>query len=267
MRPPQTPVSRRQLVDSNFDTPGSEVFPNDSASAIYEDERLDATSELGVRRPGLPASSIGTGPPLPPVDDGTYLFKFVAPSGTTHRFQARYDSYEFITEIVSGKLAADPFFLQQEIPAPTPAAGEDEAPGPKIVVPSHTDFQLLYFDDDGDLVLMTADRDVTDAVSVAKKQGKDRVVVHLRGGKGWDDAVERQGSLKKKSVTIVEEKDKEDSNGSVAAGKAPSAAHHRAKGDDALVFGFLSKDQLLPASVALLAVVIVGVFAASRAQK
>lgn len=50
-------------------TPFSEVHPNDSASA------------LGLRDgAGSMAASI-------PVDDGTYIFKFVSPAGLTHRFQ------------------------------------------------------------------------------------------------------------------------------------------------------------------------------------
>lgn len=223
--------------DLALETPGSDVFPNDSASVVYDDERN--ASELGGRGPAQ-ASSIGaTGPP-PPKDDGTYLFKFVAPGGTTHRFQARYDSHEFITDIVGGKLSSDPFFSQQ-----------DDVEG---VAADPTDFQLSYFDDDADLVLMTADRDVVDAVHSARTQGKDRVVLHLRGGKGWDAELERRGLAKKKPVLkVVEEEEDEEKPKKVA------------KGDEELLFGFLAKDQLLPASVALLAVAIVGVFAVSKA--
>ena len=71
----------------------SDVHPNDSASAVG-----------GVLQDGQSAT-------LDTADDGTYLFKFVTPSGRVHRFQARYDNFDTIREIVSIKLAGDPFFL------------------------------------------------------------------------------------------------------------------------------------------------------------
>lgn len=243
--PPHTPSSSRMRPDLSLETPGSEVFPNDSASVVYDDN----ASELGRRGPAQ-ASSIGaTGPP-PPVDDGTYLFKFVAPGGTTHRFQARYDSHDFITDIVGGKLSSDPFFAHQ-----------DTISDPAIVGADPADFQLSYHDDDGDLVLMTADRDVVDAVHSARAQGKDRVVLHLRGGRGWDAEIERRGLAKKKPVLkVVSEAEEEEEDKPKMKGKRSAAVK-----EEELLFGFLAKDQLLPASVALLAVAIVGVFAVNKA--
>ncbi|KAL8278234.1 hypothetical protein RQP46_009407 [Phenoliferia psychrophenolica] len=271
-----TPVRGGHRPTHSVDTPGSEVFPGDSASVVGEDH-----SQMGFHRGGghPGASSIGGRLPPPEVDDGTYLFKFVAPGGTTHRFQARYDSHDFITDIVSGKLASDPFFLQ--------AASATNATLPEgATAADPTDFQLSYFDDDGDLVLMTADRDVTDAVSVARKQGKDRVVVHLRGGKGWQDELERKGlastaavaaaTKKQEALKAVDEEvlaassdtdeevvksKRERERGGRKSRRTPSSAELA----DDLVFGFLQKDQLLPASVALLAAAIVGVFAISKA--
>lgn len=214
-------------------TPGSELFPGDSASLVGD-------SSVGPLGGGYKGAKEEV------VDDGTYLFKFVAPGGTTHRFQARYDEYQFIIDIVAGKLSSDPFFN-----AKVEEEGE-EKPDPK-------DFGLCYYDDDGDLVMMTADRDIVDAVTVAKKQGKDRVVLHLRGGKGWE--------VKKPQVEPVPVV--------VTPPPAPSpvvkeeVVEKRSKRKEVekeeLVFGFLTKDQLLPASVAFLAVAIVGVFAVSKA--
>lgn len=265
-----TPIRPSHRASHSVDTPGSEVFPGDSASVVAEER-----STLGFLRGGEHhgASSIGGAAPPVDVDDGTYLFKFVAPGGTTHRFQARYDSYEFITDIVSGKLSSDPFFAQaSSTPLPEGALAADPS-----------DFQLSYFDDDGDLVLMTADRDVTDAVSVARKQGKDRVVVHLRGGKGWQDELERKGlastaavaaATKKQEALKAVDEEVADSDSDVEEVKPKHRSHHgkkvrhaKSSADlaDELVFGFLAKDQLLPASVALLAAAIVGVFAVSKA--
>lgn len=261
--PPQTPSSRQLRPDSAMDTPGSELFPGDSASMIDEPERARAGTTA--------ASSI-----VPPqsVDDGTYLFKFVAPSGTTHRFQARYDSFEFITDIVGGKLSSDPFFAN-----PPPSNDTDEE---VVACPDPRDFQLTYTDDDGDVVLVTTDRDVTDAVDVARKQGKDRVVLRLRGGPVWDAEIKRRGldapvapaqaplaSAPRKDKVVLKPVDERDESAEPTealddvAAAAPARRSHTAGDDDVVIFG-LTKDMLLPASVALLAATIAGVFALSR---
>lgn len=251
------------------DTPGSEVFPHDSASAVD-----DGLSDVGGRRAGPgQASSVGGIGAAPVTDDGTYLFKFVAPGGTTHRFQARYDSHEFITDIIAGKLASDPFFSESETVAP---AGEDDstaAPAAAVALDPR-DFKISYLDDDGDLVIMTADRDVQDAVAVARKQGKDRVLIHLSGSKSWDDEIARRGlaasskAAKQKLVAVHEEEEESlagDGSATAAAKKSKPHAKKAADHDDGLAFGFMPKEYLLPASIGFLAVVIVGVFAASKA--
>lgn len=277
---------------------GSEVFPNDSASVVYDDER--AYSDVGGRRGGAGGahgpSSIGVGGNngvVPPstVDDGTYLFKFVAPGGTTHRFQARYESFDFITDIIAGKLAADPFFSRpSSSTSTTPSTPTEEV----VVVPAldPRDFQLYYHDDDGDLVMITADQDIKDAVAVARAQTKDRVVIHVSGGRGWtDEMARRQGSASASAVPVVaatsagkkskagltavgEEKEDEDEDDQEEDEEEKTTKKRTTKrttattgggGEEELLFGVLKKEQLLPASVAFLAVVIIGVFSLSRA--
>ncbi|GJN87760.1 hypothetical protein Rhopal_000715-T1 [Rhodotorula paludigena] len=268
----------------SIDTPGSELFPGDSASVVHD----DGHSDVGVSRRtvgGAHASSVGA-PQAPIVDDGTYLFKFVAPGGSTHRFQARYDSHEFVLDIVAGKLSSDPFFAVP--PAPAPAPSEDAAAAVAAPQPDPRDFQLSYRDDDGDLVLMTADRDVVDAVETAKREGKDRVVLHVSGGASWKAALDAQAaaaqaqdrappqaSIAKKLVVVEEgdeekvlEEEEEEVKGegdAAPVSKRKSARKAPAAGDDELVAGFLPKEYLLPASIGFLGVVIAGVFIASRA--
>ncbi|CDR37320.1 hypothetical protein NBRC10512_005177 [Rhodotorula toruloides] len=247
----------------SIDTPGSELYPNDSASVIHDDGASDLAP--APRRPGQ-ASSVGgaSSQALPIVDDGTYLFKFVAPGGTTHRFQARYDSHEFLLDIVSGKLSSDPFFAEQS---------EDEA----LPKADPKDFSISYRDDDGDLVLMTADRDVTDAVQTAKQQGKDRVVLHVSGGQSWkaalaakeDAAAAAPAVATTKKLVVVEEGDEErieEEEQDAAAEPTKRKSSKKAPAGDELVGGVLPKEYLLPASIGFLGVVIAGVFIASRAS-
>lgn len=252
---PQRPSHHRSK--DSIDTPGSELFPGDSASVMND----DGASDVGGSRRAPGASSIGGAAPSQIVDDGTYLFKFVAPGGSTHRFQARYDSHEFLTDIVTGKLSSDPFFS-------TPTPSEDStAPPPAVADPS--DFQLSYRDDDGDLVMMTHDGDVTDAVATAKAQGKDRVVLIVSGGQTWK-AVQKEQDAPAVSITkklvIVEEGDEDKEESESAAVEKPKKRSTASNSGDELVGGFLPKEYLLPASIGFLGVVIAAVFIASRAS-
>ncbi|GAA6011475.1 hypothetical protein JCM11491_002799 [Sporobolomyces phaffii] len=256
--------SHHRSKDS-VDTPGSELFPGDSASVMND----DGASDIGGSRRAPGASSIGGTAASQIVDDGTYLFKFVAPGGSTHRFQARYDSHEFLTDIVAGKLFSDPFFATTPVATPS-----EDAPPPAVADPR--DFQLSYRDDDGDLVLMTHDGDVTDAVATAKTQGKDRVVLVVSGGQTWKAAQREQEvpaavATTAKKLVIVEEgdEDKDDDDESAPAADKPKkrsgATTSRGGGED-LVGGILPKEYLLPASIGFLGVVIATVFIASRAS-
>ena len=243
-------------VSHSLQSPYSEVHPNDSASVV-DDEPLSALGMYG-RGQGDAASSIqGSTPPLPPADDGTYVFKVRTPSGRTHRFQARHNSVENLRDIISGKLATDPFFTQYK------AKDEFEEP------PDPSDFIMSYTDADGDVVLISSDNDVSDAVKIARESGADRVVVHIQGGKGWKEEEEKaqvadlqppKEATKEESAEKVEEV--------VSLPPVIHVPHHTIHYPtnldvDDTVFG-VPKDLLLPASIGALAVVILGVFTISR---
>jgi hypothetical protein len=229
----------------------SEVHPNDSASMVDDD-----SSEFpgGVRplTPGGALSSISKDNVAPPpVDDGTYVFKFSSPSGRTHRFQARKDDFEILKDIVSGKLSTDPFFTDYS----PPEGGQPRDP---------LDYHLLYKDSDGDIVVMTSDGDVSDAVAVARAAGSDRVVLTIQGGKGW--AIEdpkAQAAVEEAARKLKEEAAKAEA---AAAATEPKAKNVRfdaaaAGGDD---FYGIPRDMILPASLGALAVVIIAVFTIHR---
>ncbi|KAK8864548.1 hypothetical protein IAR55_001798 [Kwoniella newhampshirensis] len=251
---------------SSMTSPISEVMPNDSASAVD-----DATSDFGGKRGGA-TSSVAPSPV--PVDDGTYIFKFRTPSGRTHRFQARHDSYELLRDIVAGKLLNDPFFT---------AEGGQE--GQEVHLPDPNDFTLHYTDDEGDMVTMTADGDVADAVRIARGQKSDRVVLLVEGGKVWEDAARDLGGDKavdklkevEKEVKGVEDAEEKMESVTVDPATEPTygatGAVHSAgpspgtPGVPELVGGVIPKDMVLPAAIGFLGVVILGVFVASRASK
>jgi hypothetical protein len=255
-------------------SPISEVMPGDSASAIN-----DNISDIGLSKG--PASSVAA--PGLPEDDGTYVFKFKTPSGRTHRFQARHDSYDLLRDIVLGKLEVDPFF--------------EPSSDSNAFVPDPTCFVLSYNDDEGDLVDITADGDVADAVRVARGQKSPRVVLSVHGGKNWEEAVRQNAAaaaaaaaeepvkeakpapVPEKIETIPEVPEVSVSDPAETL-KDPHAdpAHVPAYGatgvharnivdPNDLILGVLPKDLALPAAIGFLGVVIAGVFVASRTSK
>ncbi|SPO23187.1 related to CBS and PB1 domain protein [Ustilago trichophora] len=268
----------------------SDLHPNDSASAVGH----HVNGDDGASAIGLPSSAAVE------ADDGTYLFKFVTPSGRTHRFQARYDSYETIREIVCIKLGGDPFFEPAPASAATVAAdGEangDAQPAPNVEVPDPNDFQLAYTDDEDDVVLITADGDVQDAVKVARKQGRDRVVLLLQGGRGWEDAAARSAAASSSSAaaaatsaaglgarkrqqarenaeaqlqSVAEEEEKEahaddDGEEEGVKRKLKKTSGKASAADEELLFGVLPKDLALPAAIGFLGVAVLAAVAITK---
>jgi hypothetical protein len=236
-------------------SPFSEVHPNDSASAVGDEGSVLDGYPKG-KDSGPAPQMIGQVDTALPIDDGTYVFKFRTPSGRTHRFQARNDNLENLRDIISGKLAVDPFFEN---------AKEDPETGTK---PDPSDFTLSYTDADGDTVLMTADGDVSDAVKIARTGGADRVVLFIQGGRGWEHTPRSEiNAAEIKAAAIEETKAVETVEAALPDGvqiTTPSHPHaHIPPTSPELVMG-IPKDLLLPASIGALAVVIIGVFTISR---
>lgn len=256
---PSTDVHSRHLsrsISHVVQSPYSEVHPDDSASAVGDEpiSALEVFPRIDHKNPSL----VGSAPP-PPVDDGTYVFKVRTPSGRTHRFQARHDNVENLRDIVTGKLTTDPFFTEYKL------ADESELP------PDPTDFQLSYTDADGDIVLITSDTDVTDAVKIARGAGSDRVVLFVQGGKGWSSVEERSAAQAAQVAAEAKQEVKEVEKAEAAApiekvAFAPPAPVHVPVVEEEKVMG-IPKDMLLPASIGALAAVIVGVFTISRLSR
>lgn len=223
-------------------SPRSDLHPNDSASVVMEDDGsvLDGYTKGG---PGSQAAF----PSLIHIDDGTYVFKIRTPSGRTHRFQSRHDNYDHMREIISTKLAIDPFF------ANLVSEGESQPH------PDPSDYQLAYTDADGDVVLITSDDDVSDAVKMARSKGQERVVLFIQGGKGWEDATAERLDAKAAEFAVAAQIETKAIETTEVPPLSPSPPP--APAED--IFG-IPRDMLLPASIGVLAVSIVVVFTISR---
>lgn len=222
-------------------SPRSDLHPNDSASVVMEDDG----SVLEGYTKGGPGSQAAFQSSLH-VDDGTYVFKFRTPSGRTHRFQSRHDNYDHMREIISTKLAIDPFFMN--------FVPEDES----HPHPDPSDYLLAYTDADGDVVLVTSDGDVSDAVKMARSKGEERVVLFIQGGKGWEGATAEKLEAKAAEAAAaaqIETEAIETTETPLPPSLPPAPAED--------IFG-IPRDMLLPASIGVLAVSVIVVFTVSR---
>lgn len=119
-----------------------EIFPNESASVVAEDR-----SELLHKH----AEEEST----------TFVFKFKSPvSNKVHRFTADFTSLGNLREII---LEKEPFGPESD---PSQSALFEE-------------FNISYMDDEQDYVMMTSDADLADSVTIAKKQGQNRVMLYV----------------------------------------------------------------------------------------
>jgi hypothetical protein len=220
-------------------SPRSDLHPNDSASVVMDDDGSVLDGYLTKGGPGSQAAF----PSLVTIDDGTYVFKFRTPSGRTHRFQSRHDNYEHMRDIVSTKLAIDPFFTTWDKPQPSP---------------DPSDYQLAYTDADGDVVLITSDGDVSDAVKMARSKKQERVVLFIQGGRGWEDSTAEKAEAKAAEVTLAAQNETEAIEKTEIS---PPPSLPPPPTDD--LFG-VPRDMILPASIGALAVSIVIVFTITR---
>lgn len=246
-RPPQTPLSRSgvspEMSRPDFER-GNSLMPNDSAS-----QRGDDSPERSAIA-GVIAS-----------EDIPFAFKFKAPSGRMHRLQvtAAAGIAEFVDN-VAAKLGA-------ELEA---VGGEPSVDDGKL---GKSGFALSYLDNEGDTVSITTDQDLLEAITMAQKNGKEKVDLFVHDpekaplpatldphpGFAAPPTPADSMTMKQRRKQMVEEEhdtDEED--------VAPKKSMRNRQGQEQVIAG-VPNELLLPGAVAALAVVIVGVFAFSRA--
>ncbi|KAJ2963791.1 hypothetical protein NQZ79_g1211 [Umbelopsis isabellina] len=147
----QAPTSPRQERYSHLNFP--EITPQDSASVANDENRSNVSSQHRSR------------------DDGTFAFKFTSAMGKTHRLKSDSGDFDILKSTIRSKLMAEHLSLSQsyvEVVGMAPPSEEEE-----------DWLQISYLDDENDYVLMTSHQDLLDAVSLARRQGHDRVRLHV----------------------------------------------------------------------------------------
>lgn len=213
----------------------SEITPNESASMVANnDETRSSMSE------DLKSSTKG---------DDVFAFKFSTGRGKTHRFASAINNYAVLLETVRQKVLGEHL-------AHLGTNAED--------LPVESWLSISYLDDENDKVLMTSDADVMDAVKLARKMGQDRVKLFVH-----DTTDKEDGEVESKSETtviapsptVVEQKiRKRGLKKEIVVSEDEDEAE---KNDGGSIAG-IPQELILPAAIAFLGVVIVGVFAFSR---
>jgi hypothetical protein len=240
-------MSRHErLVDAS-------VVPGDSAS--------HAGVESPLRTPNEPPA---------PVEEIPFPFKFKAPSGRVHRLQVI--AAQGIAELIAAVNAK----LGAEVDA---LGGEATFDDGKLGL---SGYALSYLDDEGDTVSITTDRDLLEAIIIARQGGHDKVDLFVHNPKEPpisatpdpqpvipSNPTPPSLTLRRRPVSDEEEEEEEESEDEHIPRSRSSRQHRQPLVAQAppppQVIAGVPNELLLPGAIVTLAVVIVGVFALTKA--
>lgn len=224
----------------------SSVAPGDSASHVGSPQHSAMS----------PAADI-------PIEQLPFAFKFKAPSGRVHRLQVIGGNG--VAELISAVIAK----LGSEVEAVGGAATFEDG---KL---GASGFALSYLDDDGDTVSITTDHDLLEAILLARQGRRDKVdlFVHDPEKPPIAATLDPQPVIASPAPTplpsntirerrrIISDEDEESDDEPVKARSRKITG----KQTEEQVLAGVPNELLLPGAIVTLAVVIVGVFALTRA--
>ncbi|KAL2186508.1 hypothetical protein L209DRAFT_731304 [Thermothelomyces heterothallicus CBS 203.75] len=237
----------------------------------------DSASHAGIESPRH--SAVGAGTPELPPSEVPFPFKFKAPSGRVHRLQviAAHGMAEFVAN-VTAKLGSE----------------VDAIGGAPVVEDGKLSggYALSYLDDEGDSVSITTDQDLLEAILLARNGRRDKVDLFVHDPKeppvapapapapaAAEPAVlstppassvvreRRKGALDAEDDSeddgdVSEDEDTPVRRSRHARTRTAQQLHHHHQAEQ--VIAGVPNELLLPGAIAMLAVVIAGVFTISR---
>jgi PB1 domain len=221
------------------------VAPNDSASHTGGDS---------------PPHSVA-GPLATPAEEQPFPFKFKAPSGRVHRLQVV--SSRGISELISAVTSK----LGSEVNA---VGGEATFEDGKI---GKSGYALSYLDDEGDTVSITTDRDLVDAILLARQGGRDKVDLFVHDPENPPitaiaDPQPATTPLSIPPVSTIRERRRFGSEEDESEEEQPARVRNRKTtvqpAEQQQIVAGVPNELLLPGAIVTLAVVIIGVFALTR---
>ncbi|CDO57430.1 hypothetical protein DV451_002086 [Geotrichum candidum] len=240
-------VSQSELAEFNIDP---ELGPNDSISFTAVDN-----SASGIGGMGGAASTQLTEYDIP------FPFKFKSPNGRIHRITvAPSDGLLVLRGEVRSKLKPD----ELEKLGLTDLAEDDD---------DQDIYGISYVDDEGDVVAITSDRDLVDAINMARSLGKTKVDIYIHHP---DDHAEVQTKVSSTIVTTTRSRrpastvggttaadsdypDTDEEEAALKASRRRRAQQKKFDADDGFIPG-VPNELILPGAIALLASAILVVF-------
>ncbi|KAJ1719632.1 hypothetical protein LPJ53_005635 [Coemansia erecta] len=129
-----------------------QAYSNLGSQTVFSQQNMPAPSATGS------GSMHQSQAQLPNVPEGHYVFKLKTPSGKTHRFTAPSSDLDFVRMACVKKLLSE---------------GVREA---QMLI---DESGLAYVDDEGDFVHITGTADLADAIDLANREGKGRVLLQV----------------------------------------------------------------------------------------
>jgi hypothetical protein len=203
---------------------------------------------------------------VPESPEAPFPFKFKAPSGRMHRIQVI--SSAGIAELVSS--------VAQKLGSEVEQIGG--LPEVQDGTLGKSGFALSYLDNEGDTVSITTDRDLLEAIALARQSHRDKVdlFVHDPEKPPLPATLDPQPALAKpptppesvlRQRKTYDDEDEEDAEeGSERQRPRKHGTHATQQPQEQFIQG-VPNEVLLPGAIVALAVVIVGVFAISRASR
>ncbi|KAK4099138.1 hypothetical protein N658DRAFT_475829 [Parathielavia hyrcaniae] len=247
------PHARSALMSP--DVSRSERLPTDSVLPG------DSASHNGVESPHH--SAVGATPEIPPADH-PFPFKFKAPSGRVHRLQviAAHGMAEFVAN-VTAKLGSEVDAI-----GGAPTVDDGKLAG---------GYALSYLDDEGDTVSITTDQDLLEAIVLARHGHREKVDLFVHDPKEPPVAPAPEplavptpplsSAVRERRKPVGDGEDEEDDDESEDNETPIRSSRHartRTVPQPEQIIAGVPNELLLPGAIAMLAVVIVGVFSISR---
>lgn len=236
----ESPHTHRHVSQSST-APLDSVFPTDSAS----------------HNGNSPQGSHLSPPPQTQTQDIPFPFKFKSPNGRVHRLQMPpSDGLDVLIHAVTEKLGAE----LDAVGGPA-VYGDDGAL-------ERMGFALSYLDDEGDVVSITSDSDLIEAVQLARRGGRDKVdlFVHDPDKPAISATVDPRPVIPDTPIRSHSRAD--DSADEIQATRKRKVPHlaPSAIAEQQHIPG-IPNDLLLPGALVTLAVAIVAVFAMTRSSR
>jgi PB1 domain len=240
---PTTPGHRSAIEHDPTRHGVDSVMPHDSASHHGDESPSDVMPTIEVK------------------EETPFAFKFKAPSGRMHRIHVLPSAgMSELVESITAKLGS-----------------EVEAVGGEAVVEDSklgkAGYALSYMDNEGDTVSITTDQDLLDAIVLARKANRDKVdlFVHDPSQPPISAMVDPRPGVTKlptppESTVREPEADGQPSEEEEVVVPAKSRKQALAQPKEEQLIAGVPNDLLLPGAIVTLAIVIVGVFAISRAS-